>query len=491
MNLLNYKLPELTSLIRKKKISSKELCHFYIDRIEKYNSKLNAVLTINPDALKIANNIDENFNQYKDLPLLGIPILLKDVFCTKNIKTTAGSKILENFVPPYSAEVVQRLEKSGAVILGKCNQDEFAMGNSNKNSAFGSGYNPWNKKYVPGGSSGGSAAAVSAGLCVASIGTDTGGSVRQPASFCNVVGVKPTYGRVSRYGMIAYASSLDQAGPITMYVEDSALILEAISGKDEKDSTCSVTEVPKWLNNCTINNVKNLKIGFLNEKEAQTSCSPEVIKSLNQVKTLLQSQGALVENISFPLMNMSVPVYYLISTSEASSNLARYDGVRYGYRSSFQNKKSVPLEQFYSQTRKEGFGNEVKRRIIMGTYCLSKGYYDEYYNKASQIRRLIRDQFITLFSQYSLLVAPVSLSTAFPFEENQAGTLQSYLIDSFTVSANLAGLPALSVPTGFSSVNKLPIGVQLIAAHFDEQTLFNTALLIQEELKAAGKRPPN
>ncbi len=489
MDLLNYKLHELTSLIRKKALSVKELCQFYMDRIEKYNSELNAVLTINPDILQTAENIDKNLNQYKDLPLLGIPILLKDVFCTKGIRTTAGSKILENFISPYSAEVVRRLEKAGAVILGKCNQDEFAMGNSNKNSAFGPVYNPWNKKYVPGGSSGGSAAAVAAGLCAASMGTDTGGSVRQPASFCNLVGVKPTYGRVSRYGMIAYASSLDQAGPMTMCVEDSALILESISGKDEKDSTSSIKEVPKWLHNCQSQNIKNMKIGFLNKEEANTSCSPEVVQSLEQVKTLLQSKGALVEDVSVPIMNMSVPVYYLISTSEASSNLARYDGVRYGYRSDFQNKKPDHLEEFYSQTRKEGFGSEVKRRIIMGTYCLSSGYYDEYYNKASQIRRIIRDHFVKIFSKYSLLIAPVSLSTAFSLEENPAGTLESYLIDSFTVSANLAGLPALSVPACFSSANQLPIGVQLIASHFDEQTLFNTALLIQEELKAVGKRP--
>ena len=334
-------------------------------------------------------------------------------FCARNIKTTAGSKILENFISPYSAEVVHRLEKAGALILGKCNQDEFAMGNSNENSAFGPVRNPWNKKYVPGGSSGGSAAAVAAGLCAASVGTDTGGSVRQPAGFCNLVGIKPTYGRVSRYGMIAYASSLDQAGPMTMYVEDSALILEALSGKDEKDSTSFLKEVPKWLNNCQKQKVKGLKVGFLNTEEVHTVCAPEVVDHLQKVKELFKSWGALVEDISFPLMDMSVPIYYLISTSEASSNLARYDGVRYGYRFSSQNKRPAHLEEFYSQTRKEGFGKEVKRRIIMGTYCLSRGYYDEYYNKASQIRRLLRDQFMKLFSEYSLLMAPVCSSKAF------------------------------------------------------------------------------
>ena len=422
---------------------------------------------------------------------MGIPILLKDVFCMEKMKTTAGSLILEDFIAPYSAEVVKRLENAGAVILGKCNQDEFAMGNSNENSAFGPVLNPWNKEFVPGGSSGGSAAAVSAGFCAASIGTDTGGSIRQPSSFCNLVGVKPTYGRVSRYGMIAYASSLDQAGPMTMYVEDSALILEVISGKDRKDSTSSKKEVPKWSRNQKINrkNIKTLKVGWLNKESIEKSCSPEVMQTLKEVEKLLQSHGALVQDVPLPLMDMSVPVYYLVSTSEASSNLARYDGVRYGHRFDFQDKNPAGLEDFYSQNRGSGFGSEVKRRIIMGTYFLSSGYYDEYYNKASQIRRQIRDQFLKVFSKISVLIAPVSSSTAFKFGTNPAGSLESYLIDSFTVSANLAGLPSLSVPAGFSSLNDLPIGVQLIAPHFDEQILFDVALFIQDEMKVAGRRP--
>ena len=489
MDLLNCKITDLTALIRGKKLSVEELCRFYLDRIEKLNPKLNAVLTISSSALQKAKEIDDKFNQYKELPLVGIPILLKDVFCVKNMRTTAGSRILENFIAPYSSEVAQRLEEAGAIILGKCNQDEFAMGTSNENSAFGPVLNPWNKEYVPGGSSGGSAAAVSAGLCVASIGTDTGGSIRQPSSFCNLIGIKPTYGRVSRYGMIAYASSLDQAGPMTMYVEDSALILEVISGRDSKDSTSAQKEVPKWSRNQGLKNIKNLKIGWLNKEYAEQFCSSEVMQTLGEVKKLLQSSGAILKDISMPLMDMSVPVYYLISTSEASSNLARYDGVRYGTRFDFQNKTPSSLEEFYSQNRGSGFGNEVKRRIIMGTYCLSSGYYDEYYNKASQIRRKVRDQFIKAFSDVSLLISPVSLSTAFKFGEKPVGSLKSYLVDSFTVSANLAGLPALSVPAGFSSTNSLPIGVQLIANHFDEQTLFDIALLIQNEIKAVGKRP--
>lgn len=476
------------SFIRGKKISAWELCQFYLNRIEKFNSELNAVLTINSQALQRAKHIDENFNQYKDLPLIGIPILLKDVFCVKSMKTTAGSLILKDFVAPYSAEVVQRLEAAGAVILGKCNQDEFAMGNSNENSAFGSVFNPWDKRFVPGGSSGGSATAVSAGFCAASIGTDTGGSIRQPASFCNLVGVKPTYGRVSRYGMIAYASSLDQAGPMTMYVEDSALILEVISGKDEKDSTSAQKKVPKWSRSQKLQGNK-IKIGWLNKEYTEKSCSPEVMSTLEEVEKLLQSCGAVVQDLSLPLMDMSVPVYYLVSTSEASSNLARYDGIRYGYSFDFQNKTPASLEEFYSQNRGSAFGSEVKRRIIMGTYCLSSGYYDEYYNKASQIRRQIRDQFLNIFSKVSVLIAPVSSSTAFQFGENPAGSLNSYLIDGFTVSANLAGLPSLSVPAGFSSVNGLPIGIQLISSHFNEQALFDIALLIQDGMKAVGKRP--
>ena len=485
MNLLNCKIKELTALIRDKKLSAQELCQFYLDRIEKLNPGLNAVLTAGADgALKQAREIDTHFDKYKDLPLVGVPVLLKDIFCVKNMPTTAGSKILENFIPPYTASAVQKLLLAGAVILGKCNQDEFAMGNGNTLSAFGPALNPWNKAYVPGGSSGGSASAVSAGLCAFSLGTDTGGSIRQPSAFCNLVGVKPTYGRVSRYGMIAYGSSLDQAGPMTMYVEDSALVLEQISGKDPKDNTSADWPIPAWSRNLN-KNIKNLKVGVLNPEQAKKSCTPGALQILEKVKSLFVSHGAEVEEVSFPLLEMSVPVYYLISVSEASSNLARYDGVRYGQR--FEDPTPTDLETFYSHTRGRGFGAEVKRRIIMGTYCLSTGYYDEYYNKASQIRRQIRDQFIDIFSRYSLLLSPVAPGGAFKLTENPAGSLESYLIDSFTVSANLAGLPALSLPAGF--VEGLPVGVQLTANHFEEQTLFNTALFMEEKMQVAGKRP--
>lgn len=485
MSLLNTSLSEIVALIKNKQYSVSEVCQFYLDRINKFNPELNAVLTLNPAVQDIARKMDENFDHYKDKPLMGVPILMKDVFCTKDLKTTVGSKILEHFTPPYSAEVVERLEKAGAIIIGKCNQDEFAMGNTNENSAFGQTLNPWDKSRVPGGSSGGSAAAVCAGLCAASIGTDTGGSVRQPASFCNIVGIKPTYGRVSRYGMIAYASSLDQAGPMTMNVEDSALILQTISGKDNKDSTSSQSVTPSWVKDLNPS-LKSLKVAVLNSAEVEKTCHPDVKKVLYTVIDLLKKQGAIVDEIDIPLVDKVVSIYYLISTSEASSNLARYDGVRYGFRSTSEVADS--LDNFYGKTRGEGFGSEVKRRILMGTYCLSYGYYDQYYNKACQIRRLLRNEITKYLSKYSLILSPVSATPAFCLGEKQAGSVESYLSDSFTVLSNLTGIPSISVPAGFSDEN-LPIGVQFMAKHFDEQTLFNAALLIQNELKAVGKRP--
>ena len=484
-DILGLKISDMVQSFCQKKFSVKEVCKFYLDRITSFDSKLRSVLNLNEQALSIAEKMDKNINEYKNLPLLGVPILLKDIFCTKGIKTTAGSKILRDFVPPYSATVVENLQKAGAIVLGKCNQDEFAMGNSNENSAFSFVRNPWNKDYVPGGSSGGCSAAVSAGLCAAALGTDTGGSIRQPASFCNLVGIKPTYGRVSRYGMIAYASSMDQAGPMTMSVEDSALLLEVISGRDYKDSTSVDAKIPSWFQNLNPD-ISSLKVACLNRKFYEESCSVEVLETLQKVVDLLKSKGAMVQEISLPLMDMFVPVYYLISTSEASSNLARYDGIRYGHRSSKNRKMS--LEDFYNYNRSANFGSEVKRRILMGTYCLSKGYYDEYYNKACQIRRIIRDQIKKIFSQFSVLITPVSATPAFRIGETTAGSLNSYLGDKFTVLSNLCGLPSLSVPAGFS-LNKLPIGVQLVGDHFDEQVLLNVALLVQNELKAAGRRP--
>ncbi len=485
--LLRNKITDIVDGVRQKKYSAREICQFYLSRIERLNPKLNAVLTVSESVLEKAKQIDDNLDEYKKLPLLGVPILLKDIFCTKGIRTTAASKMLENFVPPYSAEVVNRLEEAGALILGKCNQDEFAMGNSNENSAFGPSFNPWNREHVPGGSSGGCAVATSLRFCAATLGTDTGGSVRQPSSFCHLVGMKPTYGRVSRYGMIAYASSLDQAGPMTLCVEDSARILEVISGRDEKDSTSVLQKVPSWSEKLNTD-VKSLKIAWLNKKDCEKFCSPNVMKILKQTVDLFQKAGALIEEVSLPLMEMMIPVYYLVSTSEASSNLARYSGIPYGYRSHLASQLSANIEDFYSQNRGEGFGSEVKRRILMGTYCLSQGYYDEYYNKACQIRRQMRDQLIKIFSKVSILIAPVCASPAWKIGENSAGSLNSYTSDSFTVLSNLTGVPSISVPAGFSS-QQLPIGVQLIGNHFDEQSLFNAALFIQKELNIHERMP--
>ena len=484
-DIFNFKIADIAKSIRNKNISAKEVCQFYLNRIESLNPTLNAILTTNEKAILEAEEIDSHLDKYKNCPLLGVPILVKDTFCTEGIRTTAGSRILENFIPPYSAEVVEKLKKAGAIILGKCNQDEFAMGNSNENSAYSSVLNPWNKEYVPGGSSGGCSAAVSAGFGSAAIGTDTGGSVRQPSSFCNLVGCKPTYGRISRYGMIAYASSLDQAGPMTVFVEDNALLLEVLSGKDKKDSTSSETEIPSWVHNLT-DDISSVKVAYLDEDSYAETCSSDVLKTVQQTVNLLKSKGASVQEISLPFMDVLAPVYYLISTSEASSNLARYDGIRYGHRT--LNNVKMKLEDFYSRYRSEKFGSEVKRRILMGTYCLSKGYYDEYYNKACQIRRMIRDQVKKLFSQFSVLIMPVSSIPAFRLKENVAGSVEYYLSDNLTVLSNLCGLPSLSVPAGFSS-NELPIGVQLIGDHFNEQDILNVALCIQNETKMAGRRP--
>lgn len=487
MDLLSCSIQQIKLAILQKKISAREICQFYLDRIQKY-SNLNAVVTIHPQALDKASYIDSHLDQYLDKKLTGVPILVKDVFCTKDVETTACSNILKGFIPPYSAEVICRLEAEGAIILGKCNQDEFAMGNSNDNSAFGQAYNPWGFQYVPGGSSGGCATAVSAGLSVASLGSDTGGSIRQPASFCNIVGIKPTYGRISRYGMIAYASSLDQAGPMTRTVEDSALLLYVLAGKDPKDNTSLSQPVPCWHDNLT-DNIRGLKIGWLNKKDQENVCQKDVLQVMHQVTAVLEKQTQ--NKIALPylsILDLAVPVYYLISTSEASSNLARYDGVRYGVRPDFSQKKPKNLLDFYSQTRGKGFGKEVKRRILMGTFCLSHGYYDEYYNRACLVRRCIRDELLKLFSKFSVLMMPVSATPAWKIGETTSGSLKSYLNDQFTVLANLAGLPALSIPAGFSS-NGLPIGVQLIARHYDEQSLLAVAMVIQNEFQAIRKRP--
>ncbi len=477
MDLKKAGLKEVSDSVKSKKISAVEVTEFFLDRIEKLNPRLNAFITINKSALEEALKVDEKIQRKEDVgPLAGVTFGIKDLLCTKGMKTTAASKILNNFIPPYDASVVQRLKGAGAVVLGKLNLDEFAMGSSTETSFFGKCHNPWNTDFVPGGSSGGSGAAQAARLTLGTIGTDTGGSIRQPASFCGVVGIKPTYGRVSRYGIVAYASSLDQAGPMVSSVEDAALTLEVICGHDEKDGTTSLQKVPEFSKELSAN-VKGMKIGLVKEYQ-QGELHPGIIKTYLEAIAELKKAGAEFVEVSIPLTEFAVPMYYLIAASEASSNLARYDGVKYGYRSDFKDLSALSLDEFYSQSRGEGFGKEVKRRIMLGTYCLSAGYYDAYYNKACQVRRMLRDQYLTVFKTCDALLSPVTTSPAFKIGERSTDPLKMYLNDIFTTATNLAGLPGMSVPFGLSDEG-LPIGIQLTGAHFQEQKILNIAYALQ------------
>lgn len=488
MDLLTAGLGEIAGAVKTKKISAKEVSQFFLDRAQRLDTKLNSFIGLNPDLLQQAEAVDQRIAKGEDVgPLAGVPYGIKDMFCTKGLRTTAGSKILENFVPPYDATVVAKIKAAGGLVLGKLNQDEFAMGSSNETSFFGSVKNPWNTDYVPGGSSGGSAAAQAARLCAASLGTDTGGSIRQPASFCGIVGVKPTYGRISRYGIIAYASSLDQAGPMVNSVADAALSLEVLCGKDARDMTTADREVPAFSKNIN-RSLKGLKIGLQKEAVQAGGLHPDVQKSVDQAVAFLKSEGAEIVEVSIPLTEMAVPVYYLVATSEASSNLARYDGVKYGYRADFPNLSAIDLEEFYSKTRGQGFGKEVKRRIVLGTFCLSAGYYDAYYNKACQVRRLLRDQYLAAFKNCDVILSPVSTSPAFKLGDRISNPLTMYLNDIFTVSTNLAGLPGMSVPFGFSGEG-LPIGIQLTAAHFEEQKMLNVGAALESAAPDKKKVP--
>lgn len=488
MKIQELSIKKTVDLISQKKLSVHELTQYYIERIQKLDSLLNSYISVNERALDEAKQLDEKIikGELKNNKLLGLPIGLKDMFCTQGIKTTAASKMLSEFIPPYDATVTERLKKQGAIILGKLNQDEFAMGSSNETSFFGSVKNPWNTNYVPGGSSGGSAAAQAAGLAMATLGTDTGGSIRQPASFCGVVGVKPTYGRVSRYGIISYASSLDQAGPMCKTVEDAALLLEVISGKDPLDTTTSDRPVAPWSENLS-SDVRGLRVGVLKDFVTE-QLHPEVQKHFSEAVGLLQKQGAKILAISIPLVEYGVPVYYLIASSEASSNLSRYDGVKYGHRAEFKNLSAISLEKFYSKSRAEGFGKEVQRRIMLGTYCLSSGYYEAYYNKASQVRNLIRAQYLEAFKNCDIILSPVTTAPAFKLGEKITDPLAMYLNDIFTTTINLAGLPAMSVPFGLSQ-GGLPIGVQIIGAHFDEQRMLNVGLALEQNAPSQGAKP--
>ncbi len=478
---------EIASGVSKKDFSAESVVSQSMAQIEKINSRVNAIVEVNTRAIEAARNLDQKIaSGAKAGPLAGVPIAIKDLLCTKGIRTTAGSKILHNFVPPYSATVVDRLEAAGAIVVGKANLDEFAMGSSNENSYFGAVRNPWNMDYVPGGSSGGSAAAVAGLMAPAAIGTDTGGSIRQPANFCGLVGVKPTYGRVSRYGIIAFASSLDQAGPMTKTVKESAKIMEVICGKDTMDATSSSEPVPEWTKNIQ-SNLKGLKVG-LPKEYFSGKLNPDTKKVVDSAIEAVKDAGASIVEVSLPLTGLAVPIYYLIATSEASSNLARYDGVRFGYRADFSKVPAKDLADFYCRNRGEAFGSEVKRRIVLGTYCLSSGYYEAYYGKACQVRRLLRDQFLDAFKSCDVMLSPVTASPAFKIGERVDDPLQMYLNDIFTTAIPLAGLPGMSVPAGFSTEG-LPIGVQLSSAHFKEQVMFNVGQAIEDRMNVWKRCP--
>ena len=468
----NLSLKELSEGLKQKKFSSEELTKFFLNRLDLHNSSINAFITIDKDkSLAMAKRADEIIKEGNQDYLTGIPIAQKDIFCAEGWKTTCGSKMLDNFIAPYDSTVISKFNAAGAVNLGKTNMDEFAMGSSNETSFYGNVKNPWDIKTVPGGSSGGSAAAVAGMLAPAATATDTGGSIRQPASLCGLTGLKPTYGLVSRYGMIAFASSLDQAGPMCHTAEDCAAMMNVMSGHDPKDSTSIQREKENYLTG--INNpIKGLKIGVPKEFFSE-GLDAEVEKIIEQGISEYKKLGAEIVEISLPNNHLSIPVYYVIAPAEASSNLSRYDGVRYGYRT----KDYDDLMDMYCKTREEGFGDEVKRRIMIGTYVLSAGYYDAYYLKAQKIRRLISEDFKKAFEKCDVILGPSAPSVAFPIGDKKEDPLKMYMQDVYTISTNLAGLPGLSMPGGL--MNNLPVGIQLIGNYFSEAQLLNIAHIFQ------------
>jgi len=483
MELHNLTIHELKERLKIREISARELTLEFIKRIERVEKDIHSFITLTKDdALKQAEDIDNKINAGKDLPLLGIPLAIKDLICIRRVRTTCGSKILSNYVPPYDATVIKKLRDSGAVFLGKLNMDEFAMGSSTETSHFGVTRNPWNLDAIPGGSSGGSAASVSADECAGSLGSDTGGSIRQPASMCGITGLKPTYGRVSRFGLVAFASSLDQIGPMTKDVTDTAILMNVISGKDPLDSTSADVPVPDFTKSL-LNNVKGLKIGIPKEYFVE-GMDGDVEKSVKGAIEIFKKLGAEIKEVSLPHTDYAVSAYYVIAPAEASSNLARYDGVKYGYRT--DNSKN--LLSMYKKTRKEGFGAEVKRRIMLGTYTLSSGYYDAYYLKAQKVRTLIKKDFDDAFKNCDILITPTAPTSAFKIGEKFDNPIQMYLSDIFTISVNLAGVPAISIPCGFSK-NGLPIGLQIIGRHFDEETVIRAAYTFEQNTDYHQKKP--
>ena len=484
MELHRMTIHQLHSLITKREVTSKEVTDALYRHIKKTDGKIRAYLLLTEEeAQRQAGQLDQRIARGEEIgDLAGIPLGLKDILCTEGIRTTCGSKILGNYVPFYDGTVVRKLKERDAIFLGKLNMDEFAMGSSTENSGFQITRNPWDLERIPGGSSGGSAAATAADECIASLGTDTGGSIRQPAHCCGVVGLKPTYGRVSRYGLVAFASSLDQIGPITKDVEDCAIMMNAISGYDPYDSTSVNIEVPDY-KGFLLKDVKGIRIGIPEEYFVE-GMDPEVERSIREAIKLFETWGAKIQSVSLPHTEYAVAIYYIIATAEASSNLARYDGVKYGFRS----KGYRDLKEMYMQTRAQGFGQEVKRRIILGTYVLSAGYYDAYYRKASQVRTLMRRDFEEALQKVDVILTPTAPTPAFKIGEKVENPLQMYLSDIHTIPVNLAGIPAMVVPCGFSREG-LPIGLQIMGRHFDEGRLLRVAYTFEQNTDFHLRKP--
>jgi aspartyl-tRNA(Asn)/glutamyl-tRNA(Gln) amidotransferase subunit A len=483
MDLHALTIHELHDLLGTREVSSRDVTEAFYRRIEALDDRVHAYLTLTRErALKQADQADHRRQTGEPGALLGVPLAIKDVICTEGVRTTCGSRILHNFVPPYDATVVERLKAAGAIVLGKANMDEFAMGSSTEHSAYGITRNPWDLSVIPGGSSGGSAAAVAADECAAALGTDTGGSIRQPAACCGIVGLKPTYGRVSRYGLVAFASSLDQIGPMTKDVRDAAILLNVIGGNDPRDSTSAAVAMPDFTRALT-GSVKGLRIGIPRQYFID-GIDPEVERAVRAAVKVLEESGATTDAVSLPHTEYGVAAYYILAPSEASSNLARYDGVKYGYRT----PQWSNLRDMYMRTRDDGFGAEVKRRIMLGTYALSAGYYEAYYKKAQQVRTLIRRDFEEVFQQVDVLVAPTAPTPAFKIGEKIDDPLQMYLSDVFTITINLAGIPAISLPCGFSSAG-LPIGLQIIGKPFAEETILRVAFAFEQQTDYHRRKP--
>jgi aspartyl-tRNA(Asn)/glutamyl-tRNA(Gln) amidotransferase subunit A len=483
MDLFSLTIHELRDMLEKGETTSRAITGSVLNRIKAVDDKVKAFITVTGDAaLSQADKADKDRKAGKASTVHGIPIAIKDNMCTAGTRTTCASKILGNFIPPYDATVVTRLNGSGSVMPGKVNMDEFAMGSSTENSAFFATKNPWDLERIPGGSSGGSAAAVAAGECIAALGSDTGGSIRQPAACCGVVGLKPTYGRVSRYGLVAFASSLDQIGPLTKDVTDSAIVMNIIAGHDPKDSTSADIPVPDFTRSL-VKDVKGMKIGIPKEYFIE-GMDPEVDKAVRDAVKTLERLGAKVVDVSLPHTGYAVATYYILATSEASSNLARYDGVKYGFRA----QGAKDLLDMYMKSRSQGFGPEVKRRIMLGTYALSAGYYEAYYKKGQQVRTLIKQDFDEAFKKADIIATPTAPTAAFRIGEKSSDPLQMYLSDIFTISVNLAGIPGISLPCGFTTGN-LPIGLQLLGRHFDEGSVLRAAYAYEQATEWHLKRP--